>query len=243
MSSVALITGAARRVGAATARCLHEKGMNIVIHYHTSVDEAQNLCADLNARRPDSAVICAADLNDLSALTELVNMTLAAFGRCDLLVNNASRFYPTPLNTVTETAWEDLFSSNLKGAFFLSQALYPHLKAVQGAIINITDIHARQPMKDYPVYCMAKAGLAMMTAVLAKEMSPEVRVNAVAPGVVAWPEHVNALSAAEQARLVDKTLLKRAGKVNDIAEAVAFLYEASYITGQTLTVDGGRSLK
>jgi pteridine reductase len=243
MKQVALITGAARRVGACIARQLHQQDMNVVIHYNQSGEEAEKLCDDLNKIRAKSAVICQADLAHCASLSVLIDAVIAEWGRLDVLVNNASSFYPTPIGQVTEAEWDDLQASNVKGAFFLAQAAYPHLKKHHGAIINITDIFAQKPLKNYPAYTIAKASLAMMTKVLAREMAPEVRVNAVAPGSIAWPEAHNELTEHQKQEIIERTLLKKHGSPEDIAAAVYFLCESKYITGQTIAVDGGASVR
>jgi pteridine reductase len=243
MANVALITGAARRVGAEIAKTLHAVGMNIVLHYNHSEAEAQQLCAALNQLRPDSAMIAKAELTDFSQYTGLIQQATKKWGRLDVLVNNASRFYKTHLPKVSESQWDDLMDSNLKAPFFLSQAAVTELKKQQGCIINITDIHAERPMSDYSAYCISKAGLIALTKTLAKELGPDIRVNAVSPGSVIWPEGENELTPDQQQKIVNKTALHRNGSPQDIAKAVLFLVEnASYITGHEIIVDGGRSL-
>lgn len=237
---VALVTGAAQRVGAEIARELHRSGLRVVIHYRASAAAATALKDELLAVRPDSAALIRGDLLDSAALPTLVEQARRAWGRLDVLVNNASSFYPTPVGSIGETQWDDLIGSNLKAPLFLSQAAAPLLAAQQGCIVNIVDIHADRPLKGYPLYCAAKAGLAMLTKSLARELAPAIRVNAVAPGAILWPEH-----ASEEARraIISRTALKRQGHPRDIARTVRFLVtEADYITGQTITVDGGRSL-
>lgn len=243
MTKVALITGAARRVGAEMARVLHAAGMNIILHYHQSVAAATELCAELNTARPASAVLLSANLADIQQITPLVTQAVQTWGRLDYLVNNAARFYPTRIGTVTTTAWDDLINSNLKAPFFLCQAAKEALHQQQGCIINIADVHAQRPMRDYAVYCISKAGLVMLTQALAKELGPQVRVNAIAPGVVMLPEGENTLDAADKEKIIQRIALKRAGTPTDIAKAVLFLLQdANYITGEILTVDGGRAL-
>lgn len=239
---LALITGSARRVGAVIAETLHARGWTVFIHYRQSEAEAAALAARLNTLRPDSAHILQADLNQPAAPGELAARVLALTGgRLDTLINNASSFYPTPAGSATLAQWDDLFASNARAPFFLSQALTPALAAAQGCIVNIVDIHASRPFRDYPVYCMAKAALSMMTLALARELGPEVRVNAVAPGAVLWPESGKAY--ADQQELVARTALKRAGSPDDVAGAVLYLLrDAGYVTGQTIKVDGGRSV-
>jgi pteridine reductase len=237
---VVLITGAARRIGACIARTLHGAGANLAIHHRGAADEARSLAADLNAARPQSAILLQADLGDTAGLPGLVDATLAAFGRLDVLVNNASTFYPTPVGTITEAQWDDLLGSNLKAPLFLSQAAAPALKASQGLILNIVDIHGMRPLKGFPVYSPAKAGLVMLTHALARELSPQVRVNAIAPGPVLFPEE--GLSEERKADIIERTLLKRRGSPEDIAKAALFFAaDAPYVTGQILAVDGGRS--
>lgn len=237
---VALITGAAHRVGAVTTRTLHAQGVNVMLHYRHSSQAAEVLRDELNAQRPDSVRLLSADLLDYSSLPGLATQAAEAWGRLDLLVNNASSFYPTPMDSVTETQWDDLLGTNLKAPFFLSQAAAPFLKAHHGCIVNIVDIHADRPLKNYPVYSMAKAGLVMLTKALARELGPEIRVNAVAPGAILWPEQMD---EATKSDIIHRTALKRRGDPDDVARAVAFLVrDADYMTGQVLTVDGGRSL-
>ncbi|MHB1949457.1 MAG: pteridine reductase [Gammaproteobacteria bacterium] len=242
-AKVALITGAARRIGAEISRCLHQAGMNIVVHYQTSRAEAEALCGNLNALRENSAIALQADLIEIEKLPDLVDQAALAWGRLDVLVNNASRFYKTSLGQTPEAAWDDLMNTNLKAPFFLSQAAYPYLKKQQGCIINIADIHAERPMREYPVYSITKAGLIMLTKALAKELGPEVRVNAVSPGAIAWPEGKNDLSAALKEQIIQRTALLCHGDPSDIAKAVLyFVRDADYVTGQVIAVDGGRNL-
>jgi len=237
---VVLITGAAHRIGATIARLLHAEGMRVVLHYRSSRAAAQALQQELTAQRPDSVMLVQADLLATAGLSTLVTEAVNAWGRLDVLVNNASTFYRTPLGTVTEEQWNDLMGTNLKAPFFLSQAAAPHLRARHGCIVNIVDIHADRPLKHFPVYSMAKAGLVMLTRALACELGPEVRVNAVAPGAILWPEHLDEVT---KQRIVSRTFLKRQGDPADIAKAVRFLIrDADYMSGQVLTVDGGRSL-
>jgi len=237
---VVLITGAARRVGAVVARKLHAAGAQLVIHYHRSAAEAQALAAELNAGRPASVTPLGGNLLDLKVLDSLVEATIARHGHLDILVNNASTFYPTPVGTITPAQWDDLMGTNLRAPLFLSQAAAPHLKARQGLIINIADIHGMRPLRHHTVYSPAKAGLIMLTQSLARELAPEVRVNAIAPGPVEFPEQ--GLSEEMKQSIIDRTLLKRRGSPDDIARAALFFAsEAPYITGQVLAVDGGRS--
>ena len=240
-NQTALITGAAKRIGAEISRMLHAEGMNIVIHYRASENEAQALCNELNALRADSAIVAQADLLNISELPALARQSADYWGSLNALVNNASSFYPTPVGEITETQWDDLMGSNLKAPLFLSQAAAPYLKSSQGNIINIVDIHGFRPMKQHPVYCAAKAGLAMLTQSLARELGPEIRVNGVAPGAILWPE--NEIDEQTQQLILDRTALKRQGEPKDIAATVRFLIrDADYITGQVIPVCGGRSI-
>jgi pteridine reductase len=217
--------------------------MNIVLHYNASCEEAEDLCDELNRLRSHSAMALQADLSLQESGIAMIEQAAKAWGRLDVLVNNASRYYRTPIGGTTEYAWDDLMTSNLKAPYFLAQAAVPHLAVQQGLIVNITDIQAEQPVKDYGVYCISKSSLVMMTKVLAKELGPAIRVNAVAPGKVMWPEGENAVSAAEKQKIIDRIALGRSGTPNDIAKAVLyFVRDAEYVTGQVLSVDGGRSL-
>ena len=237
----ALITGAAARIGAEIARSLQAAGMNIVIHYRSSAKQANALCEELNQLRENSAYTLQADLLDTPSLDALVSQTAEVWGGLDVLVNNASSFYPTAVGEITEAHWDDLMGSNLKAPIFLSQAATPFLKTSQGCIINIVDVHGFRPMKAHPVYCAAKAGLAMLTQSLAKELGPEIRVNGVAPGAIMWPS--SELDPATQEGILERTALKRQGGPEDIAKAVKFLVmDGDYITGQVIPVDGGRSI-
>ena len=236
-----LVTGAAKRVGRSISRELHAAGANIMVHYRTDDGAAAELAAELNAIRSGSACIRQADLLDMAALPALVDATVAQFGRLDGLVNNASSFFSTPLGAIDLAAWDDLIGSNLKAPLFLSQAAAPHLKAAHGAVVNITDIHAERPLAGFSLYCSAKAGLLGLTRALAIELAPEVRVNAVAPGPILWPDD-DAFDNAQREQIVAHTLLQRTGSPHDIAQAVRFLLDdAAYVTGQVLNVDGGRS--
>lgn len=238
---VVLITGAARRVGAAIAKALHAEGMDVVLHYHHSEQDAKLLCHHLNQKRPNSAQILMADLLKTQHSNALIQRAAAVWGHLDGLVNNASSFYPTLMGKVTEVQWDDLIGTNLKAPFFLSQAAYPFLNPRRGTIVNITDIYADSPRKDYPVYSIAKAGLAALTRALAMEFAPEVRVNGVAPGAILWPERP--ISEEEKTAILSRIPLQRTGNPDDIAQAVLFLIrDAEYMTGQILTVDGGRSV-
>jgi pteridine reductase len=240
---VALITGGARRIGAEIARHLHQAGYNLALHYHHSVAEAEALAAALNHQRPNSVNILTADLCNIAALQQLATEAQSFWGRVDVLINNASTFYPTPVGTVTEQTWDDLMGSNLKAPFFLAQALAEELKKNSGCIVNIADIHAERPLKEHPVYCAAKAGNIMLTKALARELAPHVRVNGVAPGAILWPEQQEDLTPQKQQDIVAKIPLQARGSAADIARSVVFLVQqAPYITGQILAVDGGRSV-
>ena len=236
-----LITGAGKRVGAAIARQLHGAGFNIILHYRQSRAEAERVAALLNAIRPHSAALLAGDLLATDALPALMERAVAAFGRLDVLINNASSFYRTPLGSITETQWDDLLGTNLKAPLFLAQAATAHLKASHGLILNLVDIHSQRPLPDHSVYCVAKAGLAMLTRALARELGPEIRVNGIAPGPVLWPE--GGMDPALKAKIIDRTALRRAGSPEDISKAALFFCrDAPYVTGQILAVDGGRSI-
>ncbi|MDO9425066.1 MAG: pteridine reductase [Methylobacter sp.] len=236
-----LITGAAKRIGAACARLLHSEGCNVFLHYRSSAAAAQQLCNELNQQRPDSAKIMQADLLNMAELEAVAGEASLAWGGIDVLVNNASSFYPTAVTDVSERQWDELLGSNLKAPFFLAQALAKTLADNKGCIVNIVDIHAERGLSGYPVYSISKAGLAAMTKVLAKELGPEVRVNGVAPGAILWPD--NDLSESAKQAILQRVALKRSGEPDDIAKAVLFLIkDADYITGQILTVDGGRTL-
>lgn len=238
---VVLVTGGAKRVGAAISRRLHAAGADIALHYRSSVGQAQVLCCELNELRPDSVEAFSADLLDLASLPLLLERVIERFGRLDALVNNASSFYATPLSEVDEQQWHDLVGTNLRAPLFLAQAAAEELRRRHGCIVNIADIHAERPMHGHLLYSVAKAGLAALTRALAQEMAPQVRVNAVAPGVILWPEAW--MDEEQRRRIVAHTLLKREGEPDDIARTVAFLIkDAPYITGQMIAVDGGRSV-
>lgn len=240
---VVLVTGGAKRVGAAICRRLHAAGANIALHYRFSAHDALALQAELNALRPDSVLCVQADLLNLQDLPRLVHDTILHFGRLDGLVNNASSFYPTTLEEADETHWNDLLGTNLKAPLFLAQAAASELRLRSGAIVNIADIHAERPMQGHLLYSVAKAGLVALTKALAQELAPQVRVNAVAPGVIVWPEQGDWDNDARRQQIVAHTLLKREGEPDDIAKTVQFLLsQAPYITGQVIAVDGGRSI-
>lgn len=239
---VALITGAAHRIGAQVARLLHAEGANIALHYHHSQTDADALKQALEADRKGSVQLVRADLCDVTRLGTLINEVEAYHGRLDILVNNASSFYPTPIDEATEAQWTDLLGSNLKGPFFLTQAAAPLLRASHGVVVNLVDIHSQRPLKAHPIYSIAKAGNAMMVKTLARELGPEVRVNGVSPGAILWPEQ--GLSDATKDEILARTALGRAGSPEDIARTLLFLVrDADYITGQIIAVDGGRTLQ
>jgi pteridine reductase len=237
---VVLITGGAKRVGAAICRRLHASGATLMLHYRDSAGEARLLQAELNNQRRDSVALIQTDLLDLGKLQSVVDQTVQTHGKLDALVNNASSFFQTPVGEITSAQWEDLIGTNLRAPLFLSQAAASALKKTQGAIVNITDIHADRPLKNYVVYSVAKAGLVGLTRSLARELAPEVRVNAVAPGPILWPDD-EAFDELSRQRIISHTLLRREGTPEDIAKAVYFLLaDATYVTGDTINVDGGR---
>lgn len=239
---VVLITGGAKRVGAAVCRLLHADGASLMLHFRSSAGEARLLQAELNHMRAGSVALIQADLLDLAKLPSLVEQTVQTFGRLDALVNNASSFFPTPIGEVTPAHFNDLVGTNLQAPLFLAQAAAPALRKTQGAIVNITDLHAERPLKSYVVYSAAKAGLVGLTRSLARELAPEVRVNAIAPGPVLWPDDA-AFDELSRQRIISHTPLRREGTPDDIAKAVRFLIDdAPYITGETLHVDGGRHI-
>lgn len=240
---VVLITGGAKRVGASICRLLHAGGANLMIHYRSSVGEARALQSELNLLRPNSAAIIQGDLLNLSILPSLVQETIHHFGKLDVLINNASSYYPTEIGEIDATQWEDLIGSNLKAPLFLAQAAAAELRKQHGNIVNITDMHVERPKRGYIVYSVAKAGLMTLTKSLALDLAPDVRVNAVAPGPVLWPEDNPQFDEVYRQRVISQTLLKRIGEGDDVAKAVRFLIQdAPFITGQVIAVDGGRSL-
>ena len=235
-----LITGAAKRLGAAIARDLHQRGMDIVIHYNRSTAQARSLADELNENRPGSADLVQADLNDTAAAADIIDAAVGFHDRLDVLINNASSFYPTPVADASPEQWDDLFNTNLKAPFFLAQRACTPLKETRGCIINIADIHGDRPLGGYALYSTAKAGLIMLTRALAREFGPDVRVNAVSPGAIIWPEDMR---DETKGKILSRTVLKRCGDPGDIAATVNFLInDAGYITGQVLVVDGGRTL-
>ena len=237
----ALVTGAARRIGASIATRLHGRGFNLFLHYNGSADEALSLADAFNEERRDSAWVVQANLGEPEQLERLAETVRARTDQLDLLVNNASRFFPTQAGSTTVDEWDALMDSNLRGPYFLTQSLLGVLSNAGGSIVNLLDIHANRPMKGHAVYCMAKAGLQMMTYALAKELGPTIRVNGVAPGAILWPEQE--LDAKHQQSILDRVVMGRSGAPEDIASAVVYLgLDAPYVTGQVLAVDGGRSL-
>jgi pteridine reductase len=235
------MTGAARRIGATVARALHREGATVVLHYKASAVEAKALQAELNALRADSCFLLQADLLATEQFPNLISRLVEQTGRLDVLINNASSFYPTPLGSIQEQQWEDLIGTNLKAPLFLSQAALPYLRQSHGTIINIADVHGLRPLPEFSVYCTAKAGLIMLTQVLARELGPQIRVNGIAPGAILWPERP--MSEEQRTELLAKTALERMGSPEDIARTVLFLVrDASYMTGQVIAVDGGRLL-
>lgn len=238
---VALVTGAAKRVGATIARSLHAAGYDLALHYRHAASEAAALAAELERIRPDSVLAVPAELAELDRLPALVAQVLARYGRLDALVNNASAFYPTPFASATPAQWDELFASNAQAPFFLAQAAWPALRDARGAIVNLVDVYAERALADHPIYVMAKAALAAMTRTLAQDLAPDVRVNAVAPGAVLWPSEGKDYD--DRATLLARTPLKRAGTPEDVASAVLWLLrDAPFVTGQIIRVDGGRSL-
>ncbi len=240
---VVLVTGGAKRVGAAICRRLHQAGAQVAVHYRSSAQEALALVDELNGDRPATAALFRADLLETEALPQLVTAVVERFGRLDALVNNASSFYATPLADVDEQQWHDLLGTNLKAPLFLAQAAANELRRRHGAIVNIADIHAERPMHGHLLYSVAKAGLVALTRALAQELAPQVRVNGISPGVIVWPETAAWMDEEQRRKIVAHTLLKREGDPDDIAKTVAFLLQsAPYITGQIIAVDGGRTV-
>jgi len=238
---VVLITGGAKRVGAAICRRLHGAGAKLMLHYRASAGEARLLQAELNGVRADPVALIQADLLDLAKLPSLIDQTVMRFGRLDALVNNASSFFSTPMGEIQPAQWDDLMGTNVRAPLFLSQAAAAPLKKTQGSIVNISDIHAERPLRNYVVYSIAKSALTGLTRSLARELAPDVRVNAIAPGPILWPEGDESFDEVSRQRIISHTPLKREGTPDDIARAVHFLIaDAPYVTGETLNVDGGR---
>ena len=237
---VAFITGSAKRLGAHSAKRLHALGFNVVLHCNHSVAEGEILLEILNRQRLDSAVLLQANLNDINSLNALAKKAINAFGRLDVLINNASSFYPTPIGSINEQDWHSLVGSNMQAPLFLSQYCCEALSLSQGVIINMVDIHAQQPIKEHTLYCMAKSALVTMTKSLAQELAPNIRVNGVAPGAILWPE--NEISELEKQNVLKQVPCGRLGTMDDIAQAIEYLIDASYVSGQIIAVDGGRSI-
>ncbi|MBX2869676.1 MAG: pteridine reductase [Acidiferrobacterales bacterium] len=238
---VALITGGSRRVGATTARHLHSQGMRLVIHYRNSADDAEQLRAELCEERPDSVMLVRGDLGEIAKVKNLIQQCTSEMGRLDALVNNASAFYPTPVGEATEDQWQHIMDTNLKAPFFLAQAAAPFLRKNAGSIVNITDIYADRPIEDHPIYNASKAGLVSLTKSLARDLGPQIRVNAVAPGAIMWPEQ--GVDELAKQRMISRTPLKQMGEPMDIARAVCYLIrDAGFVTGQILNIDGGRTV-
>lgn len=243
--AVCLITGAGRRIGTQVAKTMHENGFNLVLHYHQSDQEVKQLVTDFNHIRPDSAHAIKADMRDLEAIKSLAETTYQQWQRLDILINNAAVFYPTTITTCTEAHWNEIMDINLKAPLFLIQALTAALRNHHGCIINMLDIHGERPLKEHPIYCASKAGLAMLTRSLARELAPDIRCNGIAPGAILWPDNGNDDQKNEEQKkeIISRTPLKRSGTPTDIAKAVLFLTkDANYMTGQTITIDGGRTL-
>ncbi len=236
-----LITGGAKRIGAMIARTLHDEGMNLIIHYNTSSDDANKLCAEINSSRVDSAIAIGANLTNQSEVDHLIPEIIKQTGQLDVLINNASTFYPTPIENITLDDWDNLVGTNLKAPLFLCKHAAPYLKESKGCIVNMIDIHAKKPLKNHPIYGPAKSGLAMLTRSLARDLAPDVRVNGIAPGMILWPE--NEPSDEIKQTVKDQIPLKRSGDPEDIANAALFLItQANYMTGQIISVDGGRGI-
>jgi len=237
----ALITGAGKRIGACVARTLHGAGCNVAVHYRGSKGPALDVANELNEARPGSAITVGADLLDIAGLPALIEEIIDQTGRLDILVNNASSFYPTPIDTITEDQWDDLIGTNLKAPLFLSQACIPHLREAEGSIVNIVDIHAARPLRHHTIYGPAKAGLAMLTRTLARDLAPQVRVNGVSPGAILWPE--DGMTDTVKNTIIKQVPLQRPGEPSDIAGCVLYLVrDAGYVTGQIIAIDGGRSI-
>ena len=240
MNKVALITGSAKRIGAAITKRLHDSGLNTLVHYHESDSHAEELLNELNFKRPNSAYGVRCDLMNFESYDMLIESCIDQFGRLDVLINNASAFFPTPIDTLDKSQWDKLFTVNVEAPAFLIKQASEHLKQNNGCVINMTDIHGEKPLMDYPVYSASKAALIMLTKAMAKQLAPFVRVNAISPGAIDWPVD---MSESTQQAILNKIPLQKAGAEKDITDAVLYLIEnADYITGQVITVDGGRTL-
>ena len=238
---VALITGGSRRIGASTARKLHSEGMRLVIHYRNGADHAESLRAELCEKRPDSVILIRGDLTEIAKVKNLVRQCASELGQLDVLINNASVFYPTPVKSATEDQWQTIMDTNLKAPFFLAQAAAPYLKKSNGCIVNICDIYVHRPLSEHPIYVASKAGLLSLTKSLAQDLGPEIRVNAIAPGAILWPEQ--GMDEVSKQRMISRTPLKQVGSPDDIANTICFLVrDAGFITGQIINVDGGRTV-
>jgi len=238
---VALITGGSRRIGSVTARHLHAQGMRLVIHYRNSADEAEELRAELCEQRPDSVMLVRGDLEEVAKIRNLIKQCTAQMGQLDVLINSAAAFYPTPVGEATEEQWQHIMDTNLRAPFFLSQAAAPYLKKSNGCIVNIADIYADRPIADHPIYNAAKAGLVSLTRSLARDLGPDIRVNAIAPGAIMWP--AQGVDELAKQRMISRTPLKQMGEPMDIAQAICFLIrDAGFMTGQVLNIDGGRTV-
>lgn len=240
IAPVVLVTGSAKRLGRTMVKRLHQQGYRVIIHCHRSIEDAEQLANELNQQRTDSAAVITGDLTDNNNLERLATEALQCFGRLDVLINNASTFYPTTVGEATFDDWEQLMGSNAKAPFFLSQALAPALAQQNGCIINMVDIHAERPLQEHPIYCMAKSALLMLTKSLARELAPTIRVNGIAPGAILWPS--NDIADADKAMILRQIPLERLGTPDDIADTAWFLIQSSYVNGQIIAVDGGRSL-
>ena len=237
---VILLTGSAKRIGAFTARYLHQLGWNIVLHYNQSEQQASELAKQMNAARADSVKLVQGSLNTVKKIENVAEQAIKAFGKLNALLNNASSFYPTPIGSITQDDWTSLVGSNMQAPLFLAQYCNPTLQQHNGVIINMVDIHAAQPLSNHTLYCMAKSALVMMTKSLAQELAPNVRVNGIAPGAILWPE--NTISDEDKTKVLEHIPLQRLGSMQDIAQAIEYLLNAHYVTGQVITVDGGRSI-
>ncbi len=241
-NKVAIITGGARRIGRTVALELHKENIDIVLHYRNSAQDAAELANELNASRENSCVLVQGELNDETVLEKIITTAIEHFGRLDILVNNASSFYPTPIEKITDGQWNDLFASNLKAPAFLCKYATPELRKNNGCIVNIIDVYANRPLANHPIYCAAKAGLQSLTKSLAADLAPDIRVNGVSPGAILWPEDDSGV--APQEVLLKRIPMNRLGDPNDIAQTIVFLScKAPYITGQIIAVDGGKSAK
>ena len=241
---IAIVTGGAKRIGASISRRLHKANIDLIIHYKTSEKEAISLRDELNKQRKNSASLIKADLLDPKSYSKIINETIKIYGQLNFLINNASTYYPTNINQIDQLNWDNLIGSNLKAPLFLCKEAAPFLKKNNGSIINITDAHITKPKENYIIYSIAKAGLTNLTKSLAQELGPEIRVNAVAPGPVLWPENSNEFNNSYRKKVISQTMLKKVGEPDDVAKAVEFLLlNSNFITSHILNVDGGRSFQ